>query len=262
MNSKLTAAIPFLFLALIGATLLSAQDQVSRPISEVCAELPFDSFPPNQWLRVVKPDGSAVSTLQSGKTGTWGQFFIQVELPGTYRVDVDLFEGPSRGIFQLLVDSAVIGDSIDCYAPRTEGHLVVQVGAATFLKPGSHSSRFLVTGKNGVSSGTELALQRLILIPATGFTLLSPNGSCQRDGNVLLRWNSWPQASKYQVELDGSVVNTVDAAVTTLQTSDLASGCHRWRVIATGKDGKLRPSNFFSFVVGLPPSISVQGVLR
>ena len=253
MNSKLTVAISFLFLALTGVTLLSAQDQVGRSISEICAELPFDSVPPNQWLRVIEPDGSAVSTLQSGKTGTWGQFFIQVDQPGTYRVDVDLLKGPSRGIFQLLVDSAVIGDPIDCYAPGAEAHLVVQAGAATFLKPGNHSFRFLVTGKNGTSTGTELALQRITLTPVNGFTLLSPNGSCQSDGNVLLRWNPWPQASKYQVEVDGSVVNTVDASVTIWQTSDLAPGPHRWRVIATGTDGKLRPSNFFSFVVGPPP---------
>ena len=49
------------------------------------------------------------------------------------------------------------------------------------------------------------------------------------------------------------MVNTVDASTTTWQTSDLAPGPHRWRVIATGTDGKLQPSNFFSFVVGPPP---------
>ena len=253
MNSKRTIAIVTVFLVFGGTTLLTAQDQAGRPISETCAELPFDSFPPNQWLRVLKPDGSAVSTLKSGKTGTWGQFFIQVDQPGTHRVDVDLLTGPSRGIFQLLVDGAVIGDPIDCYAPGAEPQRVVQAGAATFLKPGNHSFRFLVTGKNGASSGTEIALQRIILTPVTGFTLLSPNGSCHSDGNVVLRWNPWPQASKYQVELDGSMVNTVDTSVTTWQTSDLAPGPHRWRVIATGTDGKLWPSNFFSFVVGPPP---------
>lgn len=118
----------------------------------------------------------------------------------------------------------MIGDPIDCYAPGAEAHLLVHVGAATFLKPGNHSFRFLVTGKNGASSGTELALQRITLTPVTGFTLLSPNGSCQRDGNVLLRWNPWPQASKYQVEVDGSVIATVDASATTSQTTNLAPG--------------------------------------
>ena len=111
-------------------------------------------------------------------------------------------------------------------------------------------------------SGTELALQRITLTPVNGFTLLSPNGSCQRDGNVLLRWNPWPQASKYQVEVDGSVVSTVDASVTTWQTTDLAPGPHRWRVIAAGTGGKLQPSNILLFCRWSSPSLSVQGILR
>ena len=154
MRSKLTVTISFLLLILGGATLLPAQDQTGRLISEICVELPFDSFPPNQLLRVVKPDESPVSTLQSGKTGTWSQYFIQIDQPGTYRVDVDLFKGPSRGTFQLLVDNAAVGDPIDCYASGAEAHLIVQVGVATFLKPGNHCFQFLVTGKNGASSGT------------------------------------------------------------------------------------------------------------
>ena len=253
MNSKLPATVSLLFLSFIGGSLILAQDKMARPISEICAELPFDSFPPNQLLRVTNAEGSAISVLQSGKTGTWGQFFLQVDQPGTSRVDVDLLKGPSRGIFELIVNGDAIGDPVDCYASGVESHMVVQVGAAAFLKPGNYSFRFLVTGKNGASSGTEIALQRITLTPVHGFTLLSPNGSCQANGDVLLHWNAWTRAKQYRVEVDGSVATTLDAATTAWKATGLAPGSHRWRVVALEEDGKAQLSNVLTFLVGTPP---------
>jgi hypothetical protein len=253
MEFPTLAATVFWLGVATGSSLLPAQEPAARPVSEACAELPFGSFPPNQLLRQGTPNGSAFSQLQSGKPGTWGEFFIQVDQPGTYRVDVDLLKGPARGIFQLLVNGDAIGDPIDCYASGADSDAVIPVGAVTFLKPENNSFRFRVTGKNGASAGSELALQRITLTPVHGFTLLSPNGSCQAKGDVLLRWNSWPQASHYRVEVDGSVATTLDASATTWQATGLVPGPHRWRVVAVGADGKTQPSNVLTFVVGTPP---------
>ena len=252
MNSKPLVSVAVLLLFPISISILAAEEPDARSISENCAELPFNSFPPNQLLRQENSDGSAVSLLQAGKIGTWGEVFIQIDKPGTYRVEVGLLKGPNKGTFQLQVNGDPVGEPADCYSSST-GSSVVPVGEVTFLEPANNSFRFRVTGKNASSSGLALALASITLTPATGFTLLSPNGSCQSDGNVLLRWNPWSEAGKYQVEVDGSVVNTVDAPATSWQTSSLAQGPHRWRVIAAGTDGKLQPSNFFSFSVGTPP---------
>ncbi len=251
-RDKRIVTAAFLLSALVGKSSLSAQAPSARPISELCAELPFSSFPPNQLLRRENGDGSAVSTLQSGKAGAWGEFFIQVDQPGAYRVDVDLLKGADKGIFQLLVNGDPVGGPMDCFASRPEASTVIPAGEVTFLKPANGSFRFLVKGKNPLSTGFGLALRRVTLTPVPGFMLLSPDGSCLTGGDVLLRWNPAPRARQYQVEVDG-VVATVDAPATTWQGAHLAAGAHRWRVIAVGADGKPHPSNIFSFVVGPPP---------
>ena len=178
---------------------------------------------------------------------------MQVDQPGTYRVDVGLLKGADKGIFQLLVNGDPVGEPVDCYGSGAESPATMPTGEVTFLKAANNSFRFRVTGKNASSSGSDLAVARITLTPVHGFTLLSPNGSCQTSGNVLLRWNPWPQAGKYQVEVDGSVVKSVDAPTASWQTTGLAAGPHRWRVIAVGANGKPQPSNIFSFVVGPPP---------
>ncbi len=192
MNSKLTITIALLLLAPLGSSLLPAEEQSTQAISELCAELPFNSFPPNQLLRQENPDGTAISQLLAGKAGTWGEFFIQVDQPGTYRLDVGLLRGPDKGIFQLQVSGDPVGDPVDCYSSAANSP-VISIGEVTFLKPANNCFRFQVTGKNAASSGSALALAHITLTPVTGFTLLSPNGSCQTDGNVVLRWNLWPR---------------------------------------------------------------------
>jgi hypothetical protein len=251
-SETLIAATCLLFSLATAASVAPAEDSATRPISELCPDLPFNSFPPNQLLRQANAQGGAVSSLHAGKPGTWAEFFIQVDRPGTYRVDVDVAKGPDKGVLQLLVNGDPVGEPVDCYTAGAQSIVTIPAGEVTLLKSANDSFRFLVTGKNAASSGFDVALQRLTLTPIKGFTLLSPNGSCQADGNVLLRWNSDPQARQYRVEVDGSIVSTVDAPATIWQTTNLAAGPHRWRVVAVRADGKLQPSNMFSFVVGNP----------
>ena len=217
-----------------------------------CGELPFDSYPPNQVLRVEAADGSIVSALRSGKIGSWAEFFITVNQPGTYRINVRSRTGPREAVFQLLVDGTPVGQPVEDYSVESSVAVENSVGDATFQKAGTFSFRFLVTGKNASSDGFSLSLEKITLTPVVGFTLLSPNGSCAENPEVLLRWNAWSSARRYRVEIDGQPAATVDAPATTCQTSALGRGAHRWRVVAIDPAGKETASNFFSFVVGPP----------
>ena len=142
------------------STITRVQTPVS--ISSPCAELPFDSFPPNQLLRSENSDGSAVSVLQSGKAGPWAEFFIQVDQAGSYRVKPGFLKGPRKGIFQLIVNGDPVGDPIDSYSAGSESPAEAVPGNVTFQKAGIYSFRFLVTGKNQSSSGFSLSLQNML----------------------------------------------------------------------------------------------------
>ena len=230
-----------------------ANAQTAGATTARCGELPFDSFPPNQLLRSEEGAGKVVSVLQSSKVGAWGKFFLRVDQPGTYRVQVGLRKGMDAAIFQLCVGRDPVGPPVDCYAPGSATSIDTAIGDATFLKPGNYPFRFLVTGRNPASSGFSLALEEITLTPVEGFTLLSPNGSCGEASNVLLRWHVWTSAKQYRIELDGRAAATVDAPATTCQVSQLARGPHRWSVVALDSAGRQMPSNVFSFVVGPPP---------
>ncbi len=235
------------------STQVRADAESPAPLTLTCAELPSDSFPPNQLLRSETADGSVVSVLQAGRTGSWAEFFVRVDRAGTYRVDVQSRKGPDRAIFQLMVDGDPVRQPVDGYAPQNATAPVeTAVGDATFQKAGTYSLRFLVTGKNPSGSGLSLALEKITLTPVAGFTLLSPNGSCAEGPEVLLRWNAWGPARQYRVEVDGRPTATVDAPATTYQASALARGAHRWRVVAVDAAGRETPSNTFAFVVGPP----------
>jgi len=225
----------------------------NAPLTSECSELPFDSFPPNQLLRQVQKDGHAFSLLNATKPGAWGEYFIQVDQPGSYQLSLTALKGHDRGIVQASVNGEAIGAPFDLYAPK-EASSEISLGTVTFLKAGNYPFRFLITGKSASSSGYTAAFQRVALTPAKAFTLLSPNGSYELHGNVLLRWNEWGDAKAYRVEIDGVPVATVEAPATTYAATKLSSGNHRWRVVAITKESGEIPSNEFSFGIGAPAS--------
>lgn len=227
------------------ACLAEAPENSAASIEAECAELPFNSFPPNQLLREETKDGGAVSVLHADTTGSWCEFFIEVEKPGTYSLTITSPRGPEKGISWAVVDGNLIGGPMDLYAPSAGQTSRTTVGKVTFLKPGNYPFRFVVAGKNAASSGYAIALQRISLEPTQGFTLLSPNGSSESDGNVLLHWNAWPGATRYRVEMDGLALAEVDAPATSYRTSNLGRGTHRWRVVALGPGARRQiPSRF------------------
>lgn len=130
-----------------------AYAQLPASITSPCGELAFDSFPPNQLLRSENSDGSIVSVLQSGKIGTWGEFFIDMDHAGTYRINVHSRKGPDEAIYQLIVDGDPVGPPVDCYSAESATTVEAFAGDVTFQKAGTHAFRFLVAGKIRPAAG-------------------------------------------------------------------------------------------------------------
>ena len=103
--------------------LISAQAGPGTSLALACSELPFNSFPPNQLLRQEENDGSAVSLLHAGRVGVWGEYFIQVDQPGTYLFSITGLKGPDKGICQAVADGNPVGHPIDLY-DATDGKVL------------------------------------------------------------------------------------------------------------------------------------------
>jgi hypothetical protein len=254
--------IAFLFLSLL-APAGARETRTRDTIDFACVELPSNSFPPNQLVREEAKDGSAVSVMKAAKPGDWAEFFVQIDKPGSYGLALTYTAGPDRGIFQPVVNGeALLTAHIDPYPYAATGEAVTQphVGYVTFLKPGNYPFRFVATGKNKLSTGYAIALKKISLTPTTAFTLLSPNGCCVSKEGTMLRWNPWPEAMRYDVYLDGTMIADLDGTTRSFQVSHLSPGNHRWQVVAVeGGSGPVSaatepfPSNTFSFTVGDPP---------
>jgi hypothetical protein len=247
-----------LALSLLGlgraATIRAAEATTERvPVVAVCCEQPSSSFPPNQLLRREQPDHTVVSVLTAAAKNQWAEFFVEVPATGTYRVAVRFIKGPDEGVCQLEAFDEPVGHAVNLYAQNAGTVVNVSIGDVTFLRAGNYSLRFVTQEKDQSSSGNSLVMQKITLEPVQGFMLAAPNGACFADGNVLFRWNAWPGAKAYRVEVDGNVLATVDAPATDYPASNIALGTHRWRIIALAANAQEALSNMFAFVVGPPP---------
>ncbi len=251
--SPMGKLVPSALFCLLVPLCFASSGMTSGDSAFTCAELPFNSFPPNQLLREETKEGGAFSVLKAEKSGAWCEFFIQIDNSGTYRLAVTSPRAPDEGICQIIVNGDPVGAPLDLYAPAAGSEITRTVGCVTFLKPGNYSFRFLVTGKNAAASGYDVAQRSLSLEPIKGFTLLSPNGACEFGSDVLLRWNAWPEATHYRVKMDGVMTTEVNAPTTNCRSSNVPPGLHRWQIVALGAGGKAWDSNTLSFFVGVPP---------
>jgi hypothetical protein len=90
-------------------------------------------------------------------------FAVDVTNFATYAVQLLGDMGDNRGKVSLTVDGVGLGSSIDEYNPRTQ-KLLTNAGTL-FLKPGLHSFKFTVTGKDAASKGYGFALGSITLQP-------------------------------------------------------------------------------------------------
>lgn len=218
--------------------------------SENCADLPWTSYPPNQISRVEDVEGRVASVIDATRPNTLGEFFVEVDSPGTYRVSVSALRAPNGGVFQLQVDGEPLGAPVDLLSTAREWS-EFELGDLTFLRPGTRGLRFAIGGTKRVTESM-VVLGRITLTPVSGFTLLSPNGSCESELRALLRWNPWPGTKSYIVELDDAAIGQVAGDRTAFRTNALIAGSHRWRVIAVEASGRRKTSNVFTFCTGSP----------
>jgi len=241
--------------ALAAFPLNAAAPPRSGEITAPAAEL--ISYPPNHILREESVAGHVTSVLAAKGARTSAEYFVEVPSPGTYRVAVEALRTSSSGIFQRSTGGDEVGSAVDLYADRRRGDATWQrivVGNATFLRPGNMGLKFLVTGKNPQSTGYELLFGQITLTPTTGFSLLSPNGTAERDSRVLLSGAAYARATQFEVVLDGKVLTRVPARETSFRTAGLQPGDHRWWVNAIFAGGGQERPGTFTYHVG-PPAV-------
>ena len=99
------------------------------------------------------PDGAG-EIADGTVVGAYLNFTVNVATPGTYDIKAATKEFPSRGIFQLSVNSANVGPAEDEYNANGNGVFhEYDLGNMTFPSAGNYSFKFTVTGHNSSSSG-------------------------------------------------------------------------------------------------------------
>ena len=101
--------------------------------------------------------------LNATTIGQFATFTVPIPLAGTYHIKVGVKTSSKSGIFQLALDGANQGAAQDNYSPGGD-HEVLDLGSVTFSDAGKSRFQFLVTGKNGKSSGYELILDYIDLV--------------------------------------------------------------------------------------------------
>lgn len=93
--------------------------------------------------------------------------FISYPLPnipaGAYSIRVRYKKFTSRGIFQLFVDGVTQGGTVNEYGATAYDE--VNLGTIAFAAAGSHEFKFQVTGKDPASTGLDLTVDSISLVP-------------------------------------------------------------------------------------------------
>ncbi len=92
------------------------------------------------------------------------ELVFHVARTGRYRVRLYGTYSPDYGEFQVSLDGDPVGVSFDGYAPLVMTSGAIEVGERE-LSLGEHTIRFVVSGKNPLSSGYSLGLDCLSLVP-------------------------------------------------------------------------------------------------
>ncbi|WNR43452.1 DUF4978 domain-containing protein [Paenibacillus roseipurpureus] len=95
--------------------------------------------------------------------GDYIQYTINVPSPGTYEVRVRSKNQVSRGKFQLAINGSNQGNVIDTYS-AANSYVEYSLGTYNFTLGGSHTFKFLITGKNVSSTGYTLGLDYIKLV--------------------------------------------------------------------------------------------------
>lgn len=109
------------------------------------------------------PDGVG-TVLSSHANGDSVTFTINVPNAGSYDLHVTSKDIANRGIWQLMVDGVAFGSPQDEYNAKSV-FTDYDMGTVSFGTSGSHTLKFVVTGKNAKATTHELCFDYFTLIP-------------------------------------------------------------------------------------------------
>ncbi|NOV04364.1 Ig-like domain-containing protein [Paenibacillus planticolens] len=107
--------------------------------------------------------GKYLQTAAAPKVGDWIEFAVNVPEAGTYNVVFGYKTNNNRGTTQLSIDGKAQGAPVDEYL-ASQTFTSADLGNITFATAGSHSFRFVVTGKNASSSSYNITWDYLKLV--------------------------------------------------------------------------------------------------
>jgi hypothetical protein len=106
----------------------------------------------------------AGTKLNANSAGDFATYTLPVAAAGTYSVRVRVKRQNTRGIYQLGVQGAPLGQPMDFYASG-DTYEELTVGTVRFASPGSTTVSFTAVGKNSNSQGLTLGLDYIALVP-------------------------------------------------------------------------------------------------
>ncbi|MBW4085078.1 hypothetical protein [Paenibacillus sp. S150] len=119
---------------------------------------------PFTYLNDTGASGGRLVKLDTNAAGDDMQFNVNITQTGTYSIKVGVKKYSTRGKFQLSVDGVNVGGQQDLYAAGNV-YEELAIGTYTFQTTGNKRIKFYVNGKNPSSTGYDLSVDYIRLIP-------------------------------------------------------------------------------------------------
>lgn len=121
---------------------------------------------PVQKFAEMEASNTNAEKLTSNAAGDSVSYSVPLPTAGAYRIKIRYKKAPTRGIFQLAIDDGAgfvnQGGTQDQHA-GVNTWFEVDLGTRSFSSAGNKIFRFMVTGKNGISTGYELTVDSIRL---------------------------------------------------------------------------------------------------
>jgi hypothetical protein len=119
----------------------------------------------NEIITDTNMNGGGGTMIVAGATGDSVTYYVNVPAAQTFDVRIGISQSTSEGIWQLSINGTNFGSSTDEYAPATS-YGEVDLGNMAFTVSGTNSFTFTVAGMNAASTGYNLVLDYIHLVPA------------------------------------------------------------------------------------------------
>lgn len=109
--------------------------------------------------------GGDWTKLISNAVGQWIEYTTPNLPAGTYQFNMIYRTDPTRAIHNVAVDGALVGGTIDQYAPAPPTYVAALAVPVSFATAGPHAIRLTATGKDADSTSFEISAAQLIFTP-------------------------------------------------------------------------------------------------